>query len=185
MSSNKSFSTETSARYAKALFEIAHEESELLNIEKNMQDLLELYNNNKEFQNFIKNPTQTIHNQQLAINKISEVMNFSKPLKNFLLLLVLKRRIFFLNKMILSFLKLSSIKRGEINAELTSSKTLTNEELKKINDELSKAINSKIKFNYKVDENLIGGFRVQLGSFMVDTSIKNRLRKIKEGMLEN
>ena len=185
MSSNRSFSTETSERYARALFELAKEDSNLINIEKNMKELLKIFKLNKEFQNFIKNPTQSINNQLLAVNKISEAMTFSKSLKNFLSLLVVKRRIFFLNKIITSFLKLSSIKRGEINAELTSSKTLSNEELKKINEELSKSIDSEIKFDYKVDKDLIGGFKIQLGSLMIDTSIKNRLRKIKQTMLEN
>ena len=185
MSVNKSFSTETSERYAKALFELGKEEGDLINIEKNMQNLLKVYNTNIEFQNFTKNPTYSINIQLLAINKIAALMIFSKSLKNFLSLLVIKRRIFFLNKIIKSFLKLSSIQRGEINAELTSSKNLSNEELKKISEELSKSINSKVNFDYKVDENLIGGFKIQLGSLMIDTSLKNRLRKIKEAMLEN
>ena len=44
---------------------------------------------------------------------------------------------------------------------------------------------SKINFDYSVDEELIGGIKIQLGSLMVDTSIKNRLKKYKQLMLEN
>ena len=35
---------------------------------------------------------------------------------------------------------------------------------------------STIKFDYKVDHELIGGLKLQLGSFMIDTSIKNKLK---------
>ena len=59
MSSNKSFSTETSERYARALFELAQENSELENIEKNILDILEIYNSSEAFKNFIKNPTKS------------------------------------------------------------------------------------------------------------------------------
>ena len=44
---------------------------------------------------------------------------------------------------------------------------------------------SEINFNYKVDQELIGGFKMQVGSLMIDTSIKNKLQKYEQIMLEN
>ena len=44
---------------------------------------------------------------------------------------------------------------------------------------------SKIKFDFKIDKELIGGFKLQIGSFMIDTSIKNTLKKFQQRMLEN
>ena len=117
MSSNKSFSAETSDRYARAVFELALENSELETVEKNIHDLLNLYNKNINLVNFFKNPTQSFSDQLNVINKISEVMTFSKTLKNFLSILVVKRRIFFLKKILLSFLKLASIKKGKLTTE--------------------------------------------------------------------
>ena len=43
---------------------------------------------------------------------------------------------------------------------------------------------SNLIFDYKVDEKLIGGLKLQLGSFMIDTSIKNKLNKYEKLMLE-
>ena len=42
-----------------------------------------------------------------------------------------------------------------------------------------------LKFDYVVDKSLIGGLKLQLGSFMIDTSIKNKLKKYEQAMLEN
>ena len=185
MSSNKSFSTETSDRYARAMLELAQENNEVNNIEKNILQLLEIYNSSLEFENFIKNPTQSIENQLIVVNKISEIMNFPKILKNFLSVLVTKRRIFFLKKIILSFNDLVAIKKGKLKAQLISSKNLTPENLKKISDELSKVIGSNINFDLKIDESLIGGFKMQIGSLMIDTSLKNKLKKYEQLMLKN
>jgi F-type H+-transporting ATPase subunit delta len=184
MSSNKSFSTETSDRYAKAVFELAQENNEIENLENEIKDLSNFYDTDSEFVNFIMNPTQSIENQLNVIKKISEIMKFSKTLKNFLSLLVVKRRIFFLKKIMKSFLNLTAIKRGELSAKLISSKNLSNEELKEISSELSKVINSEINFDYKMDQSLIGGFKMQIGSLMIDTSIKNKLKKYEQLMLE-
>jgi F-type H+-transporting ATPase subunit delta len=184
VSSKKSFSSETANRYALALYELAEENSELPIVEKNINELLEIYNTNQELKNFIKNPTQSQLNQLTVLEKISAEMNLSKIVKNFLSILVTKRRIFFLNTIFKNFLLLTSKKRGELKALLISSKSLTNDELKNLNSEISKVLGTVIDFDYKVDEDLIGGLKMQIGSLMVDTSIKNKLKKYEQIMLE-
>ena len=55
----------------------------------------------------------------------------------------------------------------------------------KINDEISKAIKANIEFNYKIDKSLISGLKIQLGSLLIDTSVSNKLKRIKQSMIEN
>jgi len=184
LSKNKSFSSETANRYALALYELAIENSELEVVEKNVNELLTIYSTSKDLKNFIKNPTQSQSNQLETLNEISIQMKLSKITKNFLSVLVIKRRIFFINKILLNFLSLTSKQRGEIKASLVSSKNLTNEELENLNRDLSKTMGTPIAFDYKVDEDLIGGLKIQIGSLMIDTSIKNQLRKYEQIMLE-
>ena len=80
---------------------------------KNFQSLL---NTSVELKNFIKDPTQSINQQNKLINLLADKLNFSKNLKNFLLLLIEKRRIFFVKKIFENFLKLCSQK--EVNLKL-------------------------------------------------------------------
>ncbi len=185
MSKNKTFSTETSERYSRALFEVSKEAKELEKAETDMKNFLFLLQSSNEVKNFIKNPTQSINQQIEVINLLSKKLEFSKNLKNFFLLLIQKRRIFFVKKIIESFLRLCSNKRGEIKASLISFKDLTKSELDRLSKDLSEAMGSILKFDYKVDKELIGGLKLQLGSFMVDTSIKNKLKKYEQVMLEN
>ena len=185
MSSNKSFSTETSERYSRALFEVAKEAGEIEKIENDIKNFAHLINNSQEIKNFMHNPTQSKENQNNALKLLAEKLNLSKNLKNFMFLLIEKRRIFFVEKIIDSFLKICALKRGEVKASLVSSKELSETELENISKELSSSLSSTIKFNYKVDKELIGGLKLQLGSFMIDTSIKSKLNKYKQKMLEN
>ena len=185
MSTNTSFSTEASERYARALYEVGKDSSDLEKIEIDVKKFKSLYDNNIEIKNFIHNPTHVIEIQNKTLNIVSEQLSFSKNLRNFFLLLIRKRRIFFIKKIIDSFLRLCLKNRGEIKASLISSKELSPEELEKISKELSSSMGSTIKFDYKVDGGLIGGLKLQLGSFMIDTSIKNKLKKYEQRMLEN
>ena len=185
MSTNKTFSTETSERYSRALFEVANEENELDKIENDIKNFQSLLKSSQEILNFIKNPTQSINTQNSVIVLLADKLGFSKNLKNFFLLLVEKRRIFFIQKISENFLKLCSLKRGEVKASLISSKELSNTELDKISKDLSTSMGSSIIFDYKVDKELIGGLKLQLGSFMIDTSIKNKLKNYRQLMIEN
>ena len=185
MNINKSFSTETSERYSRALFEVVKETNELEKTENDVKNLSSLMKNSLEVKNFIHNPTQSKENQNNVIRILAEKLKFSKNLKNFMFLLVEKRRIFFVEKIFDSFSRLCSQKKGEVKASLISSKELSEAELDSISKELSSSTSSTIKLNYKVDTGLIGGLKLQLGSFMVDTSIKNKLNKYKQKMLES
>ena len=184
MSTNKSFSSETANRYALALYQLAKENAELEVVEENVNQILAIYNSSEDLKNFIKNPTQSQSNSIKVLNKISTQRDISKIVKNFLGVLVIKRRIFFIKKIFLNFLSLVSKQRGEIDASLVSSKNLTSEELESLNRDLSKTMGAPIALDYEVDENLIGGLKMQIGSLMIDTSIKNKLKKYEQTMLE-
>ena len=128
MSGVKTFSNETSERYALALFELASENSEIDSIEKNISFLLMICEKNLEFNNFLKNPTHQIEIQVKIFNEISKIMSLNKTLSNFLQLIVNKRRIYFLDKILEKFIKLSSKRKGKIEATLISSKELSQSE---------------------------------------------------------
>ena len=185
MSTNKSFSNETSERYSRALFEVSQDLDDLDKVENDIKNFKLIYDKNSEVRNFIKDPSQMITEQNKLVNLISDKLNFSKNVQKFLLLLIEKRRIFFVKKIFESFLKLCSRKRGEVKASLISSKELSQPELEKIRKDLSVTMGSTLKFEYILDKELIGGLKLQLGSFMIDTSIKNKLNKYKQEMLEN
>ena len=185
MSTNKTFSTETSERYSRALFEVSKEANELDKVENDIKNFQLVFNSSIDIKNFIKNPTQSIRQQNNFINLLSDKLGFSKNLKNFFLLLIEKRRIFFVKKISESFLRLCSKRRGEIKATLISSKELSQLEIDKIGKDLSETMGSVLKFDFKVDKELIGGLKLQLGSFMIDTSIKNKLKQYEQAMIES
>ena len=184
MSKNKDFSETSAGRYSLALFELATEENMLTQIEEQSSSVINLIAASEDFNSLIKDPTNNKKDQLNALDKISEKYKLNKLLTKFLSLLIFKRRFFYVDKILKSFVETCSIKRGELKAELTSAKDLTENEVNRIKEELTKNFSSKIKLNYKYDASLIGGLIVKVGSTMVDTSIKNKLQKIEKRMIE-
>ena len=184
MSKNTRFSITSAERYSLALFELSEENNLLNQIEGHSSSMLDLINQSKDFCNLIKDPTTNQEDLSIIINKISENNKFDKLFINFLNFLIQKRRFFYIERILKSFIDTCSRKRGELKAELRSAKNLSNDEISEITDVLTKNFNSKIKLNYEHDESLIGGLVVQVGSTMVDTSIKNKLQQIENRMIE-
>ena len=184
LSKDTGFSITSAERYSLALFELSEENNLLSQIEDQSSSILNLIDQSEDFFNFIKDPTTSQEDLLKVINTISENNKFESLFKNFLSFLIQKRRFFFIERILKSFIEICSRKRGELKAELKSAKELSNEEIAKITEELTKNFSSKIKLNYKHDESLIGGLVVQVGSTMVDTSIKNKLQQIENRMIE-
>ena len=184
MSKNKAFSTTSAKRYSLALYELAHEASQLDSIEKNSFALLNLLSTNSDFKNLIKDPTINQDTLSNVIIKICENSKMKNLFENFLNFLIKKRRFFYIENILKNFLEICSEKRGELKAEIRSAKNLNESEINKITEELSNNFESKIKLSYKHDQSLIGGLIVQVGSTMIDTSIKNKLQQIENRMIE-
>ena len=184
MSKNKRFSTTSAKRYSLALYELAYEASLIDPIEKNSFALLNLISTNNDFNDLIKDPTINRDTLTKVIVKICEKSKLENLFENFLNFLIKKRRFFYIENILKNFLEICSEKRGELKAEIKSAKNLTENEINKITEELSNNFKSKIKLNYKYDQSLIGGLVVQVGSTMIDTSIKNKLQQIENRMIE-
>ena len=184
MSKNKGFSNTSANRYSLALYELAEESNLLSKIETNSVSILNLIGTSVDFNNLIKDPTVSRNELINAINKIFDYLKIENLLKNFTNFLVTKRRFFFIEQILNNFIEICSEKRGELKTEIRSAKNLSNDEMNNIKDELSKHFTSKIKIDYKYDESLIGGLIVQVGSTMIDTSIKNKLQQIENKMMK-
>ena len=184
MSKDTGFSITSAERYSLALYELSTESSVTAQIEEQSLSILKLLEQSKDFSNLIKDPTTSQDDLLKVVNTISENYKFDQLLKNFLSFLIQKRRFFFVERILKSFIEICSEKRGELKTEIKSAKNLSKEEINKIKDELSKHFTSKINLNYKYDESLIGGLIVQVGSIMIDTSIKNKLQQIENKMMK-
>ena len=83
MTTNKSFSSETSERYSRALFEVSKEARESEKAESDLKNFLSIYDNTIELQNFLQNPTKNLSTQKQVVNLLSDKLDFSKNLRNF------------------------------------------------------------------------------------------------------
>ena len=172
-----------SGRYAKALHELATEKKIISKIVKDFVSLKGILESNDVFQNMIKSPAVTKSNKQSSIVKVLKKAKADSLTIKFCGTLANNGRLFLIHEIINVFLSEVSRINGEVKAEVISSFELDKVQQSKVESAISEAIGvKKIVLSTKVDESLIWGLIVKIGSKMIDNSIKTKLNRLEIAM---
>ncbi len=184
MTDSSTFVSSAAGRYATALFELASESKALPQTEKDMAALGQALEMSDDLRALISKPVHTRDEQGRAMASVTEAMGLSALVKNVVGLMATKRRLFVLDEVIDIFAQLMAEHRGEVTAEVTAARTLSETQQAGLIKTLKAAIGREVKLNLTVDEKIIGGLVVKVGSKMIDTSIRSKLASLQNSMRE-
>ena len=164
--------------YAEALLDLAKSNGSLKETTNDMNIVTQFLANSSDLKKFLGNPLITKDAKKNVVKDIFGEQIDGSTLK-FLLLLVDRGRIEVLESIAQKFLELSYKQESIEIAKITSSIQLSADQQKSIAEKLKKITGAKqIKLALKVDPQLIGGFTIEIGSKMIDTSIRGQLKQI-------
>ena len=172
------------SRYANALFQLAKEAKVIDTVSIDLTSLEVTINSDVEILKFIQNPSIKKSLKVQFFNTVSQKLELSKLTENFIGLIIKKNRVHYILEMIRAFNDLLSELKGIKSANITSAYKLSDEEVSKIKMKLKDKFNSDFNINLLTDSSLIGGLKIQVGSQMIDSSIKNQLNLLKAKMKE-
>ena len=184
MSEPASIATGIASRYATAVFDIAREGGALAALEADIDALDAALEDSADLRALIQSPLYSRDEQGRAMAGVGKAMGLTVTVQNVLGLLSAKRRLFVLPQLIAVLRRRIAAEKGEVTAEVTSAKTLTKAQSEKLASVLSAQAGKKVKIVASVDESLIGGLVVKVGSRMIDTSIRARLTALQNTMKE-
>ncbi len=184
MSETASISSGIAARYAKAIFDLAVEGKKLKALEGDVNTLDASLADSADLSALINSPIYSRAQQAAAITAIATKMKLSPIVKNMLGLMADKRRLFVLPYLVVALRDLIAQEKGEVTVEVASAKKLTKAQSDKLAKTLAASTGKTIIIKAAVDETLIGGLIVKLGSKMIDTSIKAHLGNLQKAMKE-
>ena len=184
MSEPASISSGIAVRYAHAVFELAQNQDELDKLESDIQNLTEALAKSTGLASLINSPVYSRDAQSKAILAIAFKMKLTKTICNTLGLMASKRRLFVLPSLLERLSVLIADHKGELSVEVTSAKALTKAQSENLSKMISARVGKTVKINATVDEDIIGGLVVKVGSKMIDTSIQSKLNSLQNVMKE-
>ena len=171
-----------SDRYGSALYDLASEKKCIDEILNNFDEVEKVMNESSELRQVIRSPLVNSEEKLNILLKIFAGLNFNDLTTTFLKVLENNKRISNLSSIILQFKKINSEKRGDIAANVTSANELSEHEKNNITNQLKNTLGQKLSLNFDVDKDIIGGLIVKVGSKMIDTSIANKINKLRIAM---
>ncbi|GLS86404.1 ATP synthase subunit delta [Cypionkella aquatica] len=184
MSEPASISLSIAARYAQAVFEIAKEENGLKALEADTEALGAALAASPELASMIASPVVAREDQARAMAAVAAKMGISTVLSNTIALMASNRRLFVLPQLVSALRDLIATEKGEVTAQVTSAAALSADQAKALAASLKAKVGKDVKLKTTVDESLIGGLIVKLGSSMIDTSVKAKLAALQNVMKE-
>jgi F-type H+-transporting ATPase subunit delta len=172
--------TSTYARaFADAVFEskfdAARASEELRSIEAVLAESVDL-------RRVWENPSIPAEQKRAVLDAIVKREGISRPVRNFVAVLIDHRRVPFLEQIVKTFEREINERLGFVEAEITSARDLTDNEKQALETQVSRLAGRRVKARYLHDGSLLGGAVVRVGSTIYDGSVLGQLHKIREQM---
>lgn len=186
LSDNGGITGGVAGRYAAALFELAQElpDADRASLASDVASFGEMLSGSEDLQKLVNSPLVSSEEQSAALDAVLAKVGSGQIIRNFIALVVRKRRAMALADMVIQFEYLMADARNEVVAQITSAKPLIDTQIQEIKDELAKVLGKTIRIEAEVDPSLLGGLIVKAGSRMVDGSLKTKLNSLKQAMSE-
>ena len=171
-----------SDRYASALYDLASEKKLVDVVLDDLLFIQSMIKNNKDLKLVIKSPLIKSNDKLEILQNILKSKNPNELSLTFLKVLSKNKRFQKTVDIIAQFKNINAEKRGDVLADITSAEKLSNEQQDNIKEQLRTILGDKLSLSYKVDEQIIGGLIIKVGSKMIDTSLSNKINKLKIAM---
>lgn len=169
-------------RYADALLELAAETGAAESVEADVKRLRDVLADSADLQRFIASPAFSRDAHIAGVGAVLDQVGVSETTRKFVLLVASNRRLFALAAIFDTVLAKLAEARGEVTAAVTSAKELTAKQKDALAKALKTATGREVALDLAVDPKVLGGLVVQIGSRMVDSSLRSQLQRLQLAM---
>ncbi len=171
-----------SDRYASALYDLAAEKKLVDDVLGDLSNLKNILKDNKELSLVVKSPLITSIDKLNIFESLLKKINANELTTTFIKVIEKNKRFSNLASIITQFMNINSQKRGDVLADITSADELNDDQKNNITNQLKSILGDKLSLSFDVDKNIMGGLIVKVGSKMIDTSLANKINKLKIAM---
>jgi len=171
-----------SDRYASALYDLAAEKKLVDSVLGDLSNLKNILKDNNELSLVVKSPLITSIDKLNIFESLLKKINANELTSTFIKVIEKNKRFSNLASIITQFMNINSQKRGDVLADITSADELNDDQKNNITNQLKSILGDKLSLSFDVDKNIMGGLIVKVGSKMIDTSLANKINKLKIAM---
>lgn len=173
----------SAARYAKALLDVAINESDPEQVERDLAAFQDLTSRHADLQRALTHPAIAVSAKRAIVGALVERLKLVPPVARLLLLLADRDRLGLLPDLMELYRDRLMDYRRIVRAEVTTAMPLSDDRLDELRRRLAEATGRSVVLVAKVDPALIGGMVTRIGSLVFDGSLANQLARVKKALL--
>lgn len=170
------------SRYAGALIDLAQESGKTDVVSRDLNSLASMVASSADLQHLLNSAGLSQKSQTSGLMALADKAGFSPLTKNFLGVLIQKRRLPALSGIIAAFQEEMAKRRGEVTVQVETAQDMTPAQMKSLQESLSKGMGRDVTIRAKVEPSILGGMIVTVGSRMIDDSVRNKLERLRNAM---
>ncbi len=169
-------------RYALALLDLADEDNSLDAVADDLRALRQMIGESEDLRRMLRSPLISREQQATALAAVLDKAGLGETTRRFAQVVARNRRLFVLPQIIDTYLSELARRRGEVTAQVTSAVPLSESQRQALIESLKSSVGGKVHVDVKVDDSLIGGLIVKVGSRMIDNSLRSKLQRLQLAM---
>jgi F-type H+-transporting ATPase subunit delta len=170
--------------YAKALFELARERSQVDAIARDLHAIEEQFASNAELRAFLARPWVASSAKRAAAAEVAARLGVSPLARDFLALVAAQGRVDHLQTLAAAYRELEDEAAGRVRARVRTAVRLSDAERSALSDRLGRALGGKhVLLEEVADRKLLGGFVAEVGSLLVDGSLDGQLARLRDRLV--
>lgn len=172
-------------RYARAFVDVVFARKLDANaIAESLDTLAQLFAGSAELRTLFDNPAVPAEQKLKLVDSLAQRVNVSREVRNFIAILIDKRRIGLLSEIAQQFKTEMNERLGFAEADVVSARELASDERAQLEQQISAASGKKVRARYRKDATLLGGVLVKVGSTVYDGSVRGRLERMKTALAQ-
>lgn len=172
------------SRYARAFLDVVTAKRlDTVAMDKQVADFEATWDSSPELQTFFENPAVTTAQKVAFLDKLNEKLGLQKEVRNLLAVLISNDRIGEVHEVAAAYRKEMQDRLGIRQAEIVTARELGNDERDALIAGVGRMAGGRIEAKFKLDQSILGGAVVRIGSTVYDGSLRGRLERLKEALV--
>jgi F-type H+-transporting ATPase subunit delta len=172
------------SRYARAFLDVVTSARlDTAALDKQLADFEATWAGSPELQTFFQNPAVAATQKVAILDKLNARLGLQKELRNLLAVLINNGRIGQVHEVAAAYRAELRERLGIREAEIVTARELSTDERTTLIAGVGELAGSRIEAQFKLDQSILGGAVVRIGSTIYDGSVRGRLERLREALV--
>ena len=169
-------------RFAEALSDSIADDDRVEEARDNLRQFCNAMEQDSQLGRFFLHPSIPEENKAALVKEFCEKISALEEVRNLMGMLVERQKMCFVKNVSAYFDEVVARRLNQARVQVVSAQPLSEDQIKKLKTMLDRVLGKSALLETRVDESLLGGLKLSVGSLVADASIKNALALLKQSI---